>query len=153
MRLMICQDSAFILYAMTIGRLNSAASSVAVPLAISVTSQAASASCERPSSSVIGRGRMPRQHRLDQSAQSGHHRQHEAQIGPLLVQAFRGLQALHTARRGRRRRPSDWGTAASLRAHVSYVVVFCLRGDFYRDWLACFATASAARFAASGSPR
>ena len=36
---------------MTIGRLKSAASSVAVPLAMSVTSQAASASCERPSSS------------------------------------------------------------------------------------------------------
>ena len=36
---------------MTIGRLNNAASSVAVPLATSVTSHAASASCERPSSS------------------------------------------------------------------------------------------------------
>ncbi len=36
------------------GRLNSAASSVAVPLATSVTSQAASASCERPSSRSTG---------------------------------------------------------------------------------------------------
>ena len=33
---------------MTIGRLNSAASSVAVPLAIRVTSQAASAACDWP---------------------------------------------------------------------------------------------------------
>ena len=39
---------------MTIGRLNSAASSVAVPLAISVTSQAASAACDCPSSNCTG---------------------------------------------------------------------------------------------------
>ncbi|MCY1372563.1 hypothetical protein D9M69_597780 [compost metagenome] len=49
---MICHDSQFMLYAITIGRLNNAASSVAVPLAIKVASQAASASCERPSSTV-----------------------------------------------------------------------------------------------------
>ena len=52
---------------MTIGRLNSAASSVAVPLATSVTSQAASASCEWPSSSATctPAGVQPAQ-RLDQ---------------------------------------------------------------------------------------
>jgi len=39
---------------MTIGRLNSAASSVAVPLATSATSQAASTACDRPSSNCSG---------------------------------------------------------------------------------------------------
>ena len=68
---------------MTIGRLNSAASSVAVPLAISVTSQAASASCDWPSSRSIGTsGACSCEHRRQRCAQPEDHRQHEAQVRP-----------------------------------------------------------------------
>ena len=44
---------------------------VAVPLAISVTSHAASARCDWPSSSSIGAAGAAREHRLDQAAQPG----------------------------------------------------------------------------------
>ena len=44
------------LYAITIGRLKSAASRVAVPLAIKVTSQAASAVCDWTIAATLGRG-------------------------------------------------------------------------------------------------
>ena len=78
---------------MTIGRLNSAASSVAVPLAISVRSQAASASCSAAVEHLqVELAGELRHHRIEQVAHAAHGRQHEAQVGVLLGQPRRRTQ-------------------------------------------------------------